>query len=179
MSEMKRSWLIQRLKKPFKQLKGGMINPFSFGGGGSGFGAEAQKILTLICDFDYMGAAEFEDGKTAKVFHTMLTRPKPDVCFRFSVPVTNKQSALVAMEIIVICPEEWKDEVQKRITLWAKDGHEDYDRLKEPTMLSYILAGKVYNDPVVGWFELDNGFMFFTDPMMAESFFKLLVTKGK
>jgi len=170
---MQRSWLVQRLKQPCKQPMG-MINPFSFGGGSGGFGEEAQRILSTVCNFDYMGAAEFEDGIVARTFHAMVQRTPPDICFNFSLPTTNKKMALITMDIIVICPADWKEEVRKRITTWAIDEKEDYDGLEEPTNLRYILADKGGRFPPVGWFELDNGFMFFTDPMMAESFYKLL-----
>jgi hypothetical protein len=172
---MERSYLIQRLKPPFK---GGasMNGVFSFGMvPGGGFNKEALNILSSVCEFDYMGASEFEWGAVPKAISTIYERKGQDICFRFSLPTTGKKMALIAMDIIVICPPDWKEEVQKRITGWAQDGQDD--RLKEPTTLQYILKGGLWPNPVVGWLELNNGFMFFTDPIMAERFYKLLVTK--
>lgn len=63
---MKESYLIQRLKKPFKiedKLKN-LQNMFSFGGGltNGGLSKEAVSLIRNIFSFDYMGSSEFEWG---------------------------------------------------------------------------------------------------------------------
>ena len=171
---MERSYLVQRLKRPFKHPNAGLLNGvFSFGMvEGGGFNKDALKILSTVCNFDYMGASEFEWGAVPKAFGKIWERTH-DVAFSFSLPMKAPKSALVAMDIYGFCPPEWKEEVIKRITGWAVMDED----LKETTGLPYILKGYNYGEPVVGWIELDNGFMFFIDPVMADSFYKLLVKK--
>lgn len=62
--------LLQRLKAPFEN-KVFVVNPFSFGGGGSGLSREAAKMLNDIWEFDYMGAAEYEFGAAAGALATI------------------------------------------------------------------------------------------------------------
>jgi len=68
---MRRSWLIQRMQKPT-----GTTNPFSFGGGGSGFAKETADQLKDVCNWDYMGAAEYEFGEPAKALNRMIEGKK-------------------------------------------------------------------------------------------------------
>ena len=49
------SYLFQRCRTPR-----GFVNPFSFGGGGSGLPRAERDRLAKIVDFDYMGAAEYD-----------------------------------------------------------------------------------------------------------------------
>lgn len=66
MTDLDRSWLVQRLRKPPKREHPifGKDNPFSFGGGlqNGGLSGEAMDLLREVWSFDYMGAAEFEWG---------------------------------------------------------------------------------------------------------------------
>lgn len=70
MTEMKRTWLVQRLRKPYNHPAFGADNPFSFGGGlrNGGLNDEAMGLLRGIFSFDYMGAAEFEFGAIPQAF---------------------------------------------------------------------------------------------------------------
>ena len=65
MTELRSTYLVQRLKKPYK---GNADNPFNFGGGllRGGMNEEAYRALNQIFTFDYMGSAEFEFGAVPK-----------------------------------------------------------------------------------------------------------------
>jgi len=61
---LERGILIQRLRKPNKNGH----NPFAFGcTGNGGFSEEGYNYITKLCEFDYMGASEFEWGQFQKL----------------------------------------------------------------------------------------------------------------
>lgn len=173
MSETERSWLVQRLEKPHGPLFGGRVkdNPFNFGGGlkNGGLSDEAMDLMRDIFSFDYMGAAEFEWGAVPKALQSLAAADALKA-FEMVIPFAKVEKSWRKEDIhptgtatvFVICPGEMGDEVQDRIEGWAKGG-EAAPSLKEPTRLAGVLRGDPYTDRLVGWLELDNGFMFFTD----------------
>lgn len=176
MTEMKRSWLVQRLKKPYRtDTILGKDNPFAFGGGlrNGGMSGEAMDLLRGLFAFDYMGAAEFEWGAVPEALNG-LARAKDLTAFGFSFPL-----AKVAKDfrdkgadptgdasLYVLCRDPHAAEVQKRIKGWAA---KPYGDLKESTRLSSTLRPATeWDGEVCGWLELNNGFFFFTDREMWE-----------
>ena len=178
-SEMEKTWLVQRLNPPFG--KGGMDNPYAFGGGlvNGGIKPEGMALLRDIFSFDYMGAAEFEFGAVPTALGTLAEKASDDelVAFSFEIDVRkdvrppwrkstdpNPQAGTMAT-IYVICDRSHASEVESRIRQDAKAEL----RLKESTLLSAVLRSEPDWQPQCrGWLELDNGFFFFVDREMWE-----------
>lgn len=173
-AELERSWLVQRLHKPPRTTSVlGVDNPFAFGGGykNGGLSDEAMGLLRGIFSFDYMGAAEFEFGAVPEALQAIAKSAKRLTAFSFPITLAKvapnwRDKEATAPEgiavIYVLCPGEWADDVQHRIEAWAG---EDYNReLKEPLHLGSTLRPfNEWDGRTVGWLELNNGFMFFTD----------------
>jgi len=166
---MERSWLIQRMQKPT-----GRVNPFSFGGGGSGFHPEVAKQLAEVCDWDYMGAAEYEFGAPAKALNRMILAKKKltagamKVPYRYDSPQWGDRIAKQFVgtgKVFYLCPKKDAEEVIARIAKWATNyKHGD---TRDNVKLDASLAGEEANpNGIYGWFDLDNDFMFFTDEKM-------------
>ena len=145
---MKRSYLIQRLKKPIG-TDAPRANLFSFGATNGGFSKEALELCHGCFDFDYMGAAEFEWGAVPEALATIhdssLARGKIE-------------------EMYYLCIAEMETEVRAFIETVSK-GELEERKLKEP------LGTK--RDSVLGWLELDNCFFFFRDEEMWKNTCKL------
>jgi len=153
-TEMKRTYLIQRLQAPTKR-----DNPFSFGGGyqNGGLSSEAMALVRPIFSFDYMGSAEFEFGAV------------PSALNRLGECAASSELTTGIIEengtIYYLTPESIEDEVVDIIRKLRKD--ERSFRLKERCMLSeYFNKDRTYPVETRGWLELDNGFMFFVDEEM-------------
>lgn len=165
-SELRRSWLVQRLNKPHP----GPDNPFAFGGGrkNGGLSDEAMGLLRGIFSFDYMGAAEFEFGAVPEALQAIAKSADDLVAYSFPITLAkvrahwdDKRPAEGIGVVYVLCRREWTDEVEQRISEWATGDRED---LKERTKLSNALRPfNEWDGETVGWLELSNGFMFFTD----------------
>jgi hypothetical protein len=179
---MERTWLIQRLQKPFggTGLGLGLDNPFAFGGGlkNGGLSETAMSLIRGIWEFDYMGAAEFEFGAVPEALSKIaeadlegwsFTIPLKDVAGRWDDKTTHPKGEAT---IYVLSPGSWREEIERRIRGWAADpyGTDDRDNsLQEITLLNTTLRPyDRWDGRTVGWLELDNGFMFFTDAEMYE-----------
>jgi hypothetical protein len=171
---MKRSWLIQRMQKPT-----GKVNPFSFGGGGSGFHPDVSDQLKDVCSWDYMGAAEYEFGSTAKAFNRMILAKKKLKAGLFKVPYKYDRRAWGSDpakqfegdgKVFYICPKKAIKEIQTRIAKWAIDY--EYGDTRDQVKLDEALANDTgpYRPSCCGWFDIDNDFMFFTDEKMWREF---------
>ncbi len=185
---MEKSWLIQRLKKPYEQKSNTVLdklmssNPFAFGGGlkNGGFSDEAMKLLSQVFRFDYMGSAEFEFGVVPETFQKLLKDKKHLIKNQFRVdykyvdyPFGSKEKTTYkgTSTIYYICFKDQEEEIQKRIQKWASD--DCWGETKEPIQLNLAMAKdflderrKSYYNDLCGWIELNNGFMFFTDEEM-------------
>jgi len=177
MSELKRTYLVQRLKKPYK---GNADNPFNFGGGllRGGMNEEGYRALNQIFTFDYMGAAEFEFGAV------------PDAIDAIAKGFGNGDGVTGEIEIggvpvYYLTHKNVEKETIQRIKDLAKDDpFVTKIRLKEWTCLGDAIAvrnGTLANKrgfesamEHIGWIELDNRFMFFVDKEAFEKF-KMLV----
>lgn len=167
---MERSYLIQRLQQPI-----GKVNPFSFGSGGSGMGKDNMEVLAQIWSFDYMGAAEFEYGAVPTALNKMIAEETTLVASAFDVPYsydfhgfTKDHPAKLyegKKKVYYLCNTEHENDVKTLIALWAKG---TVGNTKESILFDMSLADlpKDINREIVGWWELDNGFMFFTDEKM-------------
>lgn len=170
---MNRTRLIQRLEQPR-----GKDNPFSFGGGykNGGLTDDAMEILRSVWSFDYMGAAEFEFGAVPKALNKIASNQADLVAFEFEVALSDvpsdwrdksKGEPEGSETIYVLARSEDREEVEQRIRGWASEAYSN--DLKEITRLSSTLRPySEWDGDIVGWLELDNGFLFFTDKVMFD-----------
>jgi hypothetical protein len=174
---LKRSWLLQRLSKPVKNMN--MIR-LSFGGGGSGFTSEAEEVLSQICDFEYMGASEYEFGAPSKCLQRMLDNSENLSVYVFNIPY----KAIMPYEVVnghrrvfIICNKTEVEEIKARIEKWASD-YRHQDTRDMPYIDVAMAGGESYGKKYCGWIDIDNDFMFFTDQKMWRKFaaiFKLKI----
>lgn len=174
----KQTWLIQRLGKPYgDDWKGAMLNSMAFGGGGSGLSREAMRILSAVFSFDYMGAAEFEFGALPKSLGPFQRDAGKLVAFTLTLKPTEygdgferrfrkKTGTKVERSVYVLCRADDREYAEGVIRADAKKPL----GLKEPTRLVDALDRIPGTDEerTRGWYELDNGFFFFTDREMWE-----------
>lgn len=153
---MKSTYLVQRLTEPI-----GYSNPFSFGGGlvNGGFSEGTMKLLNRIFSFDYMGSAEFEYGAIPECFDSIAKNVKQYSVHEFLIKKTP---------VYVICKDEEKELVDKRIKELAKDKI----RCKAGHGFNWALGLSKYSKKedceIFGWLELDNEFLFFVSKEMFE-----------
>ena len=83
---------VQRLKRP---TPCGNLNPFIFGGGGSGLDKETLTILSEFFTFDYMGDSNFEFGAPQRCLHAMLELGRAGKLGRYELEITAKMSSFV------------------------------------------------------------------------------------
>ena len=164
--DLGKSYLIQRIEKPWKRNGEVVTNPFSFGGGlrNGGLSEEAFVILRDIMAFDYMGSAEFEFGAVPRTFQFLAKQSSANNLATGFVRCGDK-------DVYYISPKPYESGVRERITKLYQDEHQF--RLKEGCWLRSSLDGDKYREKIVGWLELDNGFAFFTDREMYESVSRL------
>jgi hypothetical protein len=159
--EMERSYLIQRLKKSMNHP---FANAFSFGGGlkNGGLSEKAMTLLKNIMSFDYMGSAEFEWGAVPAAFQFLAEQAGNKNV------IANKATDKNGKDIYYLCPKEYRVGTENIIFSLLDDEHKL--RLKEHCGLKDSLYPRnKWDSETVGWIELDNGFMFFTDLEMYNS----------
>jgi hypothetical protein len=190
--ELENPYLIQRLKKPFKQqsVLADLSNPFSFGGGlvNGGLSKDAMELLKDIWRYDYMGSAEFEWGAVPKSlqqigeysingnltsFEFEVTSEVSDISYDFAKKrnkiVKKKANAIV----YVVCHKDFTEQIKGFITNMASKD-KGY-RLKESLNFKESICGFEYHTDTVGWHDIDNHYLFFTD---KEMFDKISVVFG-
>lgn len=182
---MRRSWLIQRLRKPSDST---IVNAFAFGGGikNGGLTDEAMKLVQQVCSVDYMGAAEFEFGIFQETLEKIVIDIKQFIAGSFKVDYRydhrgwgEEPSKLYEgkKRVYYLCQKEDEEEVKARISKWAMK--EPYGDTKESIALNMSMSDmprESYQE-IVGWLELDNGFMFFTDKKMWRGACKMFGVK--
>lgn len=150
---------------------------------------ECSNARKGVWGLDYMGAAEFEWGAIPKALKGMVKDMRRLTVFKLPiyyntvrldmfVRVEDVPKAHDKFKIYGICRTMQKNEVEQRILELVTDkvpppsedaAQKSYEymrpRLKEPLLFSSALL-KPDEYSVRGWFELDNGFMFFIDKKM-------------
>lgn len=176
MTQLKTTWLVQRLQKPYK---GNADNPFNFGGGlpRGGMNEEGYRALNQIFTFDYMGAAEFEFGAVPKAIYALAKG------FAEGNGVTG-EFKIDGVPVYYLTHKNIEKETMQRIKDLAKDPYITKIRLKEWTAFDSAIAarnGTLANKrgldsamERIGWIELDNCFMWFVDKEAFEKF-KIMV----
>jgi hypothetical protein len=168
MSELKRTYLVQRLKKPYK---GNADNPFNFGGGllRGGMNEEGYRMLNQIFTFDYMGASEFEHGAVPKALDAIAQ------AFEKGDGATG-EIEIDCVPVYYLTHKNVEKETVARIKDLAKDPFVTKMRLKEWTRFGDVISARNgtkkddYAMKYIGWIELDNCFMFFVDKEAFEKF---------
>lgn len=180
---MERTWLVQRLQKPFNlppdHQMAKLANAFSFGGGlrDGGLSKEAMGLIQDIFRFDYMGSAEFEWGAVPEAlsklasseleaFTVAIELAKVPANWRDQSGEVPEGSAI----LFVIAPKKEAQEVAERIETLA------YEKVDTKERVGLHEALRPFNDwdgETAGWLELDNGFMFFRDGNMFQQTCKL------
>lgn len=166
--ELQQSWLIQRLDKPYKSESklGTLGEAFAFGGGlkNGGLSEDAMKLLRPIFSFDYMGSAEFEFGAIPKSFDSIAKHINE---------YSTHEISINDVPVYIICVDDLKTEIDNRINEVAKNKV----RLKEwsgfPAALGLDKYSKKEDCRHIGWFDIDNKFLFFTDQTAFEKTAKL------
>jgi hypothetical protein len=163
-----------------------------------GLSDEDWKVITALCSFDYMGAAEFEFGALPEGFRkiakatdleafTIDVSGSPHLHWEMEKKYSYQDLAKVGRRqklnatIFVLAPQKFRPAVVQTISVAA---HGEDERLKEPTRLrstvlcswrwtGYESEAKWQRRTIQGWVELDNGFMFFASEAMWRNFCKL------
>ena len=184
---MKHSNLIQRLHRP--RIKSDSLLSkidFAFGGGllHGGLSDKVMDVLRSILQFDYMGSSEFEWGAVPKALAALVDDgerlkafPITVVTSEMSVTIPKYTGKSITDKVYILCRPEHGTEVKARILRWAYTNTQaseyytkEYVGLNES--LRELDPGDLSHN--VGWFELDNGFFFFTDKEMWEKICDLL-----
>lgn len=176
--------LVQRLCLPDIDPELAKVSAhFAFGGGirYGGLAADVMAELAKMFRFDYMGAGQFEDGAVAKSLHQMVQSSQTGQLASASVPVTGSEHRFRSRRskkplatyhgvVYLIAPGRVMQHATEFIRLAAAKADEtDLDTVCSVGLWSALFASKDHpfrNDTVRGWFELDNDFMFFSDPFM-------------
>jgi hypothetical protein len=176
MTQLKTTWLVQRLKKPYE---GNADNPFTFGCGlkYGGMNEEGYRALNQIFTFDYMGSSEFEHGAVPETIDAIAKG------FGEGNGVTG-EIKINGVPVYYLAHKGSEQETIRRIEDLAKDPYITKIRLKEWTAFDDAIAarngtlankrGFEFAMERIGWIELDNNFMFFVDKEAFEKF-KMLV----
>lgn len=181
-------YLVQRLQKPFPKNEGqskmmeALSNAFSFGGGlvNGGLSKEAMALLKDIWRYDYMGSAEFEFGAVPESLKHIAENIKDYVADR--VEVTGKyhsykqeRDLVVKAPVYFLCKRADVTDVCTWIDKFADDNSKYHT--KESVNLSGSICQIDYAKDNVGWHDIDNHFLFFTDKVMFENFIAIFGLK--
>jgi len=182
---MEKTWLIQRLKAPWPQAVA--EEPVPVKGilcGKKHISQQDGKALGTAFRLDYMGAAEFEYGTFPESLGAFAARSDCLVAFTvatYDFAKNHRRAYNVKKEelpppprkakLYVICHCDDAVEVTLRVMTLAKEsgnyGEKRSIILKEGTMLNVALDPlEPYDNDYKGWYELNNGFFFFTCPDM-------------
>jgi len=134
----------------------GFVNPFSFGGGGSGVNPRWEDALSSIFSWDYMGAAEYEFGAAGRCLQFMRENAAELAAHEFQVGGTTWY-ALTHRKHKGFATALWINVVSGA------------QKLKE--------SADTNNPKIRGWFDFENGWFVSRDKEMRDNL-KLLL-KGK
>lgn len=168
---MDKTWLLQRLKPPFRQPEtplGKFGKALAFGGGlkNGGLSAKAMDMLGFAFSFDYMGSSEFEWGAVPECLDRILQKSDSIMCSSFVVHFEHRsfrdeQIRKGQKRVFYICLPADEDDVKSRIAHWAMNYC--YGEMKEAPTVNAALA---MQNEVRGWIDLTNDFFVFSDETM-------------
>jgi hypothetical protein len=179
---LKKTYLVQRLQKADPRGDHGV---FTFGGGlrYGGLNKDAWDLITKVFRFDYMGAAEFEDGIVARSIQQIINYSNAGEYATGRIKITG-------IPIYYLCYKPFESEVKIRIKdLATRKYYRDGNRTKESLLLNESIAARVPSTHVpekkdiykyyldyVGWLELDNDFIFFSEKDVFDNFVQLILS---
>lgn len=183
MSDYKRSWLIQRVERPYLLPSGhplaALDGAFSFGCvARGGLSKEAFDVLRPLVSWDYMGAAEYEFGAVPKALQAMvqaadLSTWETTVKVRIDWhqeperkrPAKGQRTFRTAtLPLYVLGRQSHRADIDATLQLEADaDGRPRTVRDDYRYHLASYAAGGHYKDRFLGGLELDNGWWFFVD----------------
>ena len=167
--ELEPTYLVQRLAKPYPVTDSPLSqlgNLFSFGGGlkNGGLSDDAMQLLSPLFRFDYMGSAEFEWGAVPESFRQIAKERKDYALWEYTIYDTT---------FYVIAEKSLKEEVNAVIKKLA----DKKLYLKESSGVDVACGKSMWTTKeqcqYIGWLELNNNFLFFTDKNTAESIISL------
>lgn len=154
-------WLEPRLLQRLQRAgTGSAASPFAFGGGGSGFSADAVEEIDKLWTYDYMGAAEYEFGAPCKAMHDFCLGFPCYVEFQLEVSARVREPLVrVPLTFRGMCHREHEVPLKKWLRAWAeggsvriRDGRADIARIAER-----LHGGKSIDDErVVAWMDFVN-----------------------
>lgn len=154
-----RAYLVQRLEKPSGGDKDNPLVNLSDALVNTGFSKGAMEILNKVLSFDYMGSSEFEWGEVPKSFNRIFKEnAKEYVAFMLEG---------LLKPVHVVCKEKEKEEITAIIRKFAKNSCND---TKEFVGFKESLEDDKYRKRIVGWIDIENDFMWFTDKKMYDFF---------
>ena len=181
--ELRNSYLIQRLQKPYTGCEG---NPFVFGGGKlrGGINKEAYALINQIFRFDYMGAAEFEFGAVPKSLDAIRVGFENDLVVTGEIKIKD-------IPVYYACHKDVQNEVETRIKEFGEGKYKG--RTKERVVFADVISTiQKKNNPskepqskrekewaeqdakyyleYIGWLEIDNHFIWFVDKNAFDKF---------
>lgn len=196
---MERTKLVQRLSKPTGNTDVFGDNPFVGASPKPNWGLSRSSMAALrgIVVFDYMGAAEFEWGAIDEGLKKVADHGLNHELIGFVITISLSEVERTYFDetdeppdgngtVWVICRADDANEVSRRIRAWAKNnadryGVQDPDSqwyLCELTQLNAALRPHpIWPSKICGWFELGNGFFFFTDEDMFNKVKELFEVK--
>jgi hypothetical protein len=164
---------------------------FAFGGGlmFGGLSKEAMALLMPIFSFDYMGASEFEHGAVPNGLHKLAKRLSknnpistttidvhPDEVVEKPFKGRSDKARDESLSIHVICDKARLEEVADRVRELAIDPSKQ--KPLEHTGLGMRVCFDNPHTSVIGWLELDNGWLATTDEEMRDKLLKLFGVEG-
>lgn len=183
-------YLLQRLKKPFEikkeenekeNLIKKLATAFSFGGGlvNGGLSDQAMDKLSKIWRYDYMGSAEFEWGAVPKSLERMANKQKTLVTGQVTVNAKTRvwgkaKSQIVERKgtVLYVCQDSFESDVREWIHKLANPT-DNHLLTKESVNLAESLVENEYHKDTVGWHDISNDYLFFTDNKMYFGFCEL------
>ena len=166
--EFKKSYLIQRLRKPHESCE-----VFSFGGGlvNGGLSPDAMKLIRPLCSFDYMGASEFEWGAVPNALKKLVGLiDEGDPLASKTISIWPKQIEKSnhykigadkvrrgVFKIHVVYVKTMLDKAAIRVRALAED-ESKFTLCERPGIGSRVLWTRE-SDDVIGWLELENGWL--------------------
>ena len=169
-----RSWLVQRLERPFKDVKApapsSKYRDALLAGGD--VPAEFTAMRGGILRFDYMGSSEFEFGAIPRALHEMARTASAFKSTTITIPKGEIDRGMRGASgptrdgmVYLLARPEHRAHAEALIRETARDRFKP--RLKEIPYLGRALC-EGDEAHTAGWLELDNLFWFFTDKRMHD-----------
>lgn len=176
MKHIRPPYLIQRLEKPLEIPKDSpfynLNNVFSFGCGldNGGISEEGMKHIRDIWRYDYMGSSEFEHGLLAISLDNVADNIKGYAAGVINVTARtlnrNTWSYVTCTKpVYYICEVEHDDTIRDFICNLGGNTEIKYNTLEYVGLAESICEEEHCKDKV-GWHDIKNHYLFFTDKTM-------------